>query len=148
MAYEVRMYFENYYSGVTTYSMIYKKDYSNLEDAIKKFKSLAKNIEDIDAWKKTRSRVRELELEKLKPEDFADGYCKFDKFVSSPNRYWVERSLLSAYGFDYERQYALIFNLETNDAVYKLQEGVTILGVQGSVPDYVKNAPTQMKEVV
>ena len=148
MAYEVRMYFENYYSGVTTYSMIYKKDYSNLEDAIKKFKSLAKNIEDIDAWKKTRSRVRELELEKLKPEDFADGYCKFDKFVSSPNRYWVERSLLSAYGFDHERQYALIFNLETNDAVYKLQEGVTILGVQGSVPDYVKNTPTQMKEVV
>lgn len=117
MAYEVRMYFENYYSGVTTYMMLYKKDYSNLEDAIKKFKSLAKNIEDIDAWKKTRSRVRELELEKLKLEDFADGYCKFDKFITSSDSYWAERSLLSAYGFDHERIYAMIYDLDKESAV-------------------------------
>ena len=119
MAYEVRMYFENYYSGVTTYSVLYKKAYSNLEDAKKKFKSLAKSIEDIDAWKKTRSRIKELDLNKLKPEDFADGYCKFDKFVEPVNTYWAEKSLLSAYGFDHERMYVFIYDIENDGAVYK-----------------------------
>lgn len=120
MAYEVRMYFENYYNGVSTSSVLFRKKYSDLKDAIKKFNSLSRSIEDIDSWKKTRSRIKELDLNKLKPEDFKDGYCKFDKFVSSIDVYWAERSLLSAYGFDHERINAFIYDLENDCAVSKL----------------------------
>lgn len=119
MAYEVRMNYENYYSGVTTNALLYKKVFSDLKDAIKKFDSLRKQISDKDEWKKIRGRVKELDLAELQPKDFADGYCFFDKPITDDGAYLSSMVLNTAYGFDFEDIQVSIIDPETNEIVVR-----------------------------
>lgn len=119
MAYEVKMFYENYYSGTLTDALLYHKVFSDLKDAIKKFESLRKQISDKDEWMKIRGRVKELELVELHPKDFADGFAFFDKFTSAESLYFCGMTLNTSYGFDYEDVHVYIADPETNEVVVR-----------------------------
>ena len=117
MGYEVRMYYENYYSGVLVNALVYHKLFGDLKDAVKKFDGLKKQISDIDEWKKIRGRVKELELAELNPKDFEDGYCFFDGLANEKEMYVCSKTLNLAYGFDYEELQVQIVDPETNEPI-------------------------------
>lgn len=112
-AYEVKMYFQSYYSGETTDYMIYSKVFADIKDANEKFRSLSKNVVDIELWKKMRSRVRGLKAPEPSPKDFEDGYAEFESSINDKVTYFCERTLDLAYGFDYETLQVYIADPET-----------------------------------
>ena len=117
MAYEVRMYYENYTSGVLTDELIYRKLFGELPDAVKKFNDLKKKISDQEEWKKYRGRVKGVTLPELRPEDFADGYFRFEKPFDEEPIFFAGLILNSAYGFDYEQLSVQIVDPETNETI-------------------------------
>lgn len=117
MNYEVRMYYENYTSGVLTDELMYHKLFSDLSDAVKKFNDLKKKISDQEEWKKYRGRVKGVTLAELNPKDFEDGYCLFDGLTNEKEMYVCSKTLNLAYGFDYEELQVQIVDPETNEPI-------------------------------
>ena len=113
--YEVSMYFESYYSGELTNYTLYSKVFSDLKDAVSKFKNLSKNVEDIESWKKTRARIKDLKMVYPEPADFKDGYAKFKRPFYDEAVYFCMRELAYAYGFDYEAIHITISDPETHE---------------------------------